>query len=255
MEQNRRRRTESREEKTENAVDGMKETRQVTTCLAFADYEKKKTRKRIRGVISNTESITGCSEAAKERLGRITKAASQTKDVVTEEMLIMLECENDMRDSKQGSERERKKSSKEPNGTKKRISDGETKGREEGMSDDKRNGEKDRMSKIEIAERKSDIERGLRAQESEAQRCKEEWGKIRRAQQTMGRDPSESEEHSQEDIRTAEWRKTNSASTERQYSDEEREDVQECDRFANIRNLEVQRCLKMCEAFKQRLHM
>ena len=92
----------------------MKEIRQVTTCLVFADFEKEKTRKRIRGVIRKTESITGCTEAAKERLWRITKAAFQTRKVVTEEMLIMQECENDMRDCKQGSEKEVKQSRKEP---------------------------------------------------------------------------------------------------------------------------------------------
>ena len=67
------------------------------------------------------------------------------------------------------------------------------------------------------------------------------------------RDSDTSRSSSNDDVRTVERRRTDRASVERQSSDEEREETQECDRFEEIRNLEMQRCFRVCEALKQKL--
>ena len=63
----------------------------------------------------------------------------------------------------------------------------------------------------------------------------------------------ESKSSSRDDVRTIRQRKVDRSSLERQWSDGEREDLQECDRFEEIRNLKMHRCLRVCEALKQKL--
>ena len=62
-----------------------------------------------------------------------------------------------------------------------------------------------------------------------------------------------SKSSSTDDIRTNRQRRVNRASLERERSEEEREELQDCDRFEEIRNLEMQRCLRVCEVLKQKL--
>ena len=92
----------------------------------FADYEKEKMGKRIRDIIRKMESITVNTEVAKKRLRYLDRAAIQTKRVVAEEMMILQDCEDEVRDNKPGSEKECKKSRKDHNGTKRRLSEDET---------------------------------------------------------------------------------------------------------------------------------
>ena len=74
-----------------------------------ADYEKEKAGKTLRDIVRNTESITGNTEGARKRLWGLTRAAIQTKRVTADEMLILQECEDEVKDIKPVNEKGCKK--------------------------------------------------------------------------------------------------------------------------------------------------